>query len=190
MKNEVYFENVPHFGDLFLEKVLFEDECPIFFTLHNVDCTQRFIGVCCDIINEQRWVILTIGEETIINLLLDNITIREAFNDPCATYIVGVWKEEYEKEEYKLCKLSDIPKNDLPSGNVYFKSQKYFEDYISFLYDELAFNYNCHVINIIDNYLNCNWTGTKICNTVSKLVPYTSTLDYNEKENWLKGVSI
>jgi len=134
MKNDIYFSNVPDFGNLYLEEILFEDECPILFTLCNENSSARFIAVCCDFRKEQRWIISTVDISSIIDLLKDKITIRDIFTIPKSSYVIGVWKHGYDNVIYTLCNFNQIPKEDLPSADVYFEAENgEFDEYITFL---------------------------------------------------------
>ncbi len=67
------------FGEINIDKVLFEGYCPILFTCKNKD-NDLFLVVHCTSNNEmQKWLITKTDSKNIIDLLQDKKTIREAF---------------------------------------------------------------------------------------------------------------
>ena len=131
-KDKIYFASVPGYGDLYLEEILFEDECPMLFILRSKNENLRFVCVCCDFRKEQRWIITPIEIPDIIALLKDKITIRDAFTHlNSKEYIVGVWKNGYSDVEYKTCAFEQVPESDLPTADVYLEADGEFEEYIT-----------------------------------------------------------
>ena len=191
MKKEPYFEDVPCFGDLYLEKILFQDECPIFFTLCNSEGEQRFIGVCCEIRGEQRWLVATINTKTIIELLSDDITIREAFEADNQAYISIVWKPDYEKEKYKFYSRFDVPRNDLPSGGVHFQAEGEFDDYIRLLKSlssEESYRIVIDACDLFQNIENVSWYPIECSEPIAMINTPTNELAYNYANRCYNGI--
>ena len=66
-------------GQLYIDKVLFESNIPILFVCKNKE-EELFLCVCCQSnINGKKWLISSVDEETLILLLSDKISIRDAF---------------------------------------------------------------------------------------------------------------
>lgn len=131
MTNKNYFTNIPNIGDLDIEQVLVEDDFPIFFTL--ISKTQkRYICVCCEIYEEQRWIISPISKDILIKLLKDEITIHDAFiTQDIEKCIIAHWSKENPVLRYDLVDTCDVPKDDLPL-NEYLEDDNAIE-YIEFL---------------------------------------------------------
>lgn len=76
MKN---FFNIEPFGELYIDRIFFEANAPILFSCKNAD-NQLFLSVCC-VSNStmNKWLVSKINIDTLIELLSDKITIRDAF---------------------------------------------------------------------------------------------------------------
>ncbi len=133
MRNKSYFTDIPNIGDLDLEKVLFEDICPIFFTLISKE-QKRYIGVCCELYGEQRWLISPISDSNLIRMLKDEISMRDAFltqnTEKC---IIAHWSKENPTIRYDLVDTCNLPKDDLPLGECLESEDDEIEEYIELL---------------------------------------------------------
>ena len=66
-------------GKLRLDRVLFESYHPILFTCLN-EKNELFLCVCCQADKERKkWLITTVRPSTVVDMLLNRITIRDAF---------------------------------------------------------------------------------------------------------------
>lgn len=73
------FFEIEKIGMLKVDRVLFESYIPILFTCTNEE-NELFLCVCCQAnATGKKWLITKTSPQVIINLLKDNITIREAF---------------------------------------------------------------------------------------------------------------
>lgn len=73
-----YF-NIKQYGNLFIDKILFEASYPILFICKNAE-EQLFICSCfLNNEEERRWLITGITPDVIIKLLNDEITLRDSF---------------------------------------------------------------------------------------------------------------
>jgi len=165
-KNDIYFNDVPKFGDLYLEETLFEDECPMLFVLRNKDSSKRFISVCCDFRKEQRWIISTTSVKAILDLLNDKITIRDIFTKPNESFIIAKWERGFENVKFKECNLSQIDEEDLPTGGIFFEADGEFDEYISFL--ELLKSESMYQIYLSIDYRN-NDIYSEVYNTFESI---------------------
>lgn len=125
MKN--YFTNIPTIGDLSIERILVEDDCPILFTLISKE-NKRCISICCEIYEEQRWLISPISKIKLIKLLKNEITLREAFitQEDC---IIAHWSKENPILRYEI--VHNLPECDLPIDE-YLENDEV-NEYIKFL---------------------------------------------------------
>ena len=78
MEVERIFNKVPMFKDLKLDIVLFESKYPVLFTCINEN--EVYLFSCC-LVNAKvaKWIGTKTDYETLIKLLQNTITIREAF---------------------------------------------------------------------------------------------------------------
>lgn len=132
-KNDVYFKNLDYLGDLNIDYIIFDYEYPVLFTcLDNKN--NLYLCVCCDIRNEQRWIITTINEDTLINMLSDKITIRDAFViEKFDHYLVKYYGPNKPEECIKVF-VSDIPTEDLPMEEEVIEADEgEFDQYIEVL---------------------------------------------------------
>lgn len=75
-----YFLNFKETGALKLDKVIFESYYPILFTCKNESNGKLYLCVCSQADSKQKkWLIKEVTLQTVIDLLSDKITIRDAF---------------------------------------------------------------------------------------------------------------
>ncbi len=75
-----YFFNFKETGALKLDKVIFESYYPILFTCKNESNGKLYLCVCSQADSKQKtWFIKEVTLQTVIDLLSDKITIRDAF---------------------------------------------------------------------------------------------------------------
>jgi hypothetical protein len=115
-------------GTLYLDRVLFETNIPILFICKN-DKDELFICVCCQMNEEgQRWLISSITEETIIKMLKDRITIREAFLMDPSYRISAIWKNN------KL--IIERDNNDWNNNSIYLPKKDAFIEAVDEEFDD------------------------------------------------------
>lgn len=125
-----YFTDVPKFGDLHVDEILLEDVYPILFTLKNED-GELFLCLCCEIRNEQRWILNPISNKNLIALLTNMLTIRKAFTDGAENKIVAVRDYSTEQDTFKIIPVQKLDPDDLPSEDELLDADDgEFNDYI------------------------------------------------------------
>lgn len=111
------FVKTDHYGQLFIDQVLFESYVPIIFTCKNSN-NDLFISVCCQNNGEgSKWLIGKTDPLSIIRLLKDEVTIRSLLIQYCSDrfvvdyagdqFIVDSESKEYWDEDSKY-----LPKKD------------------------------------------------------------------------------
>lgn len=92
------FVKTDKYGKLYMDKILFESYFPIIFTCKN-DNDEIFIGVCCQN-NEKgrKWLIGRTNGGSIVNMLRDEITIRELL----LKYSSGKISVDFENGKYAV----------------------------------------------------------------------------------------
>lgn len=117
---EKYFENVEGVGDLYLEKTFlrFEEENVLFICLD--DAGNRYLGVCYEMRCALKWVLCRISRETILQMLLKLITVRECYEHSQDEILLITYTEEAgECSEWK--NLNAIDTNILPDRDFRLK---------------------------------------------------------------------
>lgn len=113
---ETYFKNTPLYGDLYIEKVLFECEyIPIVFTCKNSE-NIRCLCVCDDIIESESWILIKISNSILLAVLNDDISVCKAFEIEVDD--VTVINRINGNINYKVMRYSDIGINELPDVNL------------------------------------------------------------------------
>lgn len=125
-----FFKSIIDIGSLNIEYIIFEDDYPILFTCRDKN-NQLYLCVCCDIIKEQRWIISKTDIKTIVGMLTNKITLRNAFKNDTNEHYIVIWNYKDEKDKSKKVKYEEIDKSDLPTANEYFDSEEdEFKEYI------------------------------------------------------------
>lgn len=117
MMNELYFEKVPHLGNLYLDYVFheFEGEPILFMCTDNEE--NLFLCTCFEIRYEQKWLVAECNVETLGELIRKSIDIKTALckNEMLTTITMNT--EGKETHSYK--KISEINELDFPKEETY-----------------------------------------------------------------------
>ena len=121
MNVEKIFRQVAAFSGIVLDKILFESKYPVMFTCKKDNDIYLFI--CCmvnaDIV---EWIGTRTDYDTLIGLLENKITIRDAFlNVTDKKYLV---KYDGLKVSYTETKAESIPDKLLPSAGEYMDAEE------------------------------------------------------------------
>jgi len=117
-----YFQDVPSYGNLSIEYIVIDDAYPVLFVLENTS-KKRFICVCCDIRQEQRWIINPVGHEDLYKLLCNHITLMECFLVGSADKVIAVHSYETNMDNYRLVTRDELDTDDLPMSGEYLDAQ-------------------------------------------------------------------
>lgn len=120
MEVERIFRKIPEFGKISLDTVLFESRYPVLFTCKDTEDIYMFI--CC-LVNEEvaRWIGTKTDYSTLIDLLENKITIRDAY--------LGITKDkiliEYDGKnaKYRMVSAEEIPDEWLPTYGEYMDAE-------------------------------------------------------------------
>lgn len=137
------FVKLEKYGRLYIEKILFESNYPILFTCINQE-KNRFLCVCCQN-NEKgkKWLITKATSDTILSMLKDEISIREAFlkDKTCRISLVRKNNKEY----------SEHDNEDWNENSIYLpKKGEYIEADDEEFSEEIAYFNSGNFPNIID----------------------------------------
>lgn len=126
------FIKLEKYGQLYIDKILFESYFPVIFTCIN-DNKDIFISVCCQN-NEKgcKWLLGKTNGTSIVRMLRDEVTVRQLLLE-CSSGIISV---DYTKNGYAVaCNNSDWDENSpyLPKEDSYMYAEDgEFEDEICY----------------------------------------------------------
>ncbi|MBV7271642.1 hypothetical protein JMF89_04060 [Clostridiaceae bacterium UIB06] len=125
-----YFENIKGVGSLDIEYIIFESEYPVLFTCRDT-YNNLYLCLCCDIRNEQRWIISKTNSQVVIDMLSDKITLYDSLRSPYDKNYVVTWSYVEQKETVLECQFSEMDELDLPVKDEYIEAEDgEFEEYI------------------------------------------------------------
>lgn len=117
---ETIFRKIPDFQTMTFDTVLFESRYPVLFTCKNKGTVYLFI---CYLVNSEKikWIGTRTTYENLIELLENNITIRDAFLNVTDHKIMI----EYDGEniEYQWKESEDISEKILPTAGEYMDAE-------------------------------------------------------------------
>lgn len=131
MKTEDIFRKIPMFENLKMDTVLFESKYPVLFT-----CTINedvYLFICC-MVNRQfvNWICTKIDYKTLIQLLKNEVTIRNAFLSVTDEKIII----NYDGKELvaEIVNKDQVPVELLPTAGEYLDTEndEYSEEIVKF----------------------------------------------------------
>lgn len=131
-----YFENVSGIGTLYLEKTFlkFEEENILFVCLD--DAGNRYLGVCYEMRYALKWVLCQVSKETILQMLLKLVTVRECFERAGDNLVLITYTEENGEEANRKC-LQEIDTNILPDEDFVLKYDAEKDAYCAYICNEM-----------------------------------------------------
>ena len=124
-----YFENVPNYGNLSVEEVFYEDGYLILFVLKS-EKGQRFLAYCCEIRNEQRWILSQVSNQDLIDLIHNKVSVYNILTNTME-HIVVVRNYETRTESFKPILTHDLDELDLHAKEEFLDVD--IEDYETYL---------------------------------------------------------
>lgn len=85
---EIYFENTPNIGNLYLEHIFYEYGEPILFVCCGSN-NRRYLCSCCKL--SERWILSQVSEEELIQLIDNSISIRSLFESRTHSLFMVSW---------------------------------------------------------------------------------------------------
>ncbi len=120
-----YF-NFKQTGELKLDIIIFESYYPILFTCINKN-NDVFLCVCCQAdSNIKKWLMTDVSPKTVIELLSNEITLRNSFlKDSGSKYsiIYNIKNKKYEIEEDNINDWNVEESKDLPTASEYMDAE-------------------------------------------------------------------
>lgn len=121
IKVEEILQNVPELRGLQLDMVFFEAKYPIIFTCKNEN--QKYLFSCCAFnSNEIKWIGAKTDSNTVLKMLQNEITVREAFlKDEGKLMVIS-----YNGQKV-ICEYLDkdgVSPELLPTEGMYFEAEE------------------------------------------------------------------
>lgn len=127
-----YFSNLPYIGNLEIDYVFAEYDCPIIFTCIDKD-NNIFFCACICMDNIQKWLVTAVDSDTIVDYVKNKVSNREMFTKSNCVYVLS-WKYGFTKENCKMLSGDKIPEDELPPVNTFLEADdEEFSDYINVL---------------------------------------------------------
>ena len=78
MTKQIYFENTPEYGDLYIDYIFHYDDQPILFTLKD-DFSNLYLCVCYELCEYQKWFIANIDFNDLKEMNDNKKSVLESF---------------------------------------------------------------------------------------------------------------
>lgn len=169
-----YFKDIKGVGSLDIEYIIFEAGYPVMFT-----CTDKFndlyLCLCCDIRNEQRWIISRTNPDIVKDMLSDKISLYDSLKSPYSKNHIVKWSYKAQKEESYEVDFSDIDELDLPVRDEYIEAEDdEFKEYI----DRLITRKNNYEVTEVK--INTIKARVMKCKKISIEIQYTQDDKYRD----------
>ena len=120
MQIEKIFRKIPIFRDIKIDKILFESSYPILFTC--IENINIYLFICCvNNSDETKWVGTKTSYPNLIELLTNEITIRDAFanvTDKKFLITKKVTGVNFNEVDFK-----DLPQDLLPTAGEFLETE-------------------------------------------------------------------
>ena len=156
--SNVFFNNVPNIGDLFINKVLLEYELePVIFVCKDSH-DNFFLCICDDFIDTKRsWIAIKIPVKVLMDIINDKITLLSAFKKSENKTIVIDYYPDQKNYDYHMMNFSDIDETELPYEDQYLDEKGNFDDYIDYLKSYIISYDTQHDFDYLDSiFININ----------------------------------
>lgn len=120
MTRQIYFENTPEYGDLYIDYIFHYDDQPILFTLKD-DFSNLYLCVCYELCEYQKWFIAKVdfddlkemndNKKSVLELFLKNQSLLQAQRK-------SLTKEIF----YRLESTNEIDTDLLPEKDFYLET--------------------------------------------------------------------
>ena len=140
MNPSPYFSNVLEIGDLTLDYVFAEQDCPIIFTCKDKN-DKLYFCVCITMTNIQKWVLTKVSFNRLKDYINNRISSYDMFKNSENKLFVLSWNYGYSKENCKIITSEKVTDDDLPQKNAFLDAyDDEFNDYIEIVSNRLLMN--------------------------------------------------
>ena len=104
----------------FMDHVFFETKYPIFFSCIDEN-GELYIATFCDTREELRWILAKITQESLIQMIYDQISLYELYDQSKTYYVI---QERNGKRSCNIYDNATIDKLDFPTKGEYLEAEK------------------------------------------------------------------
>lgn len=134
---EPFFKDVPAFGSLYTDEILVECEYRLLFTLKD-NRNNRYLCICFDTHEKQKWYLTPIPRETLIGLLRNRIPIAAPFKSPLGNKIHAVMDYLTRRTAFSEIDALGVRGGDLPGPDELLDAEEHeYDDYVARLYRDI-----------------------------------------------------
>lgn len=179
-----YFSNVPSIGDLEMDYIIVENDCPIVFICKDKK-DQIYFCNCVTMVEIQKWLITRVNEDILKEYFNNKISNYQIFNNSKNKIFVVTWSYECLKENYKIVSNNNLNDDELPQKNSFLDAEPgEFDDYLNILKNryisELTKSFERQVkisdsIQLINKLINYIPNYKDVVNEKSEKVSYESS---------------
>lgn len=145
---------IERYGQLWIDQIFFESYIPIIFSCKDKN-NNTFISVCCQSNkNGKMWLIGKTEPARIIDLLQENISVRELLADYCSDKIIATYKDGEYSVAFTGNEWGDVNSKYLPKEDSYMDSDPgEFEDEIKYFRSLMQIKYPDHDYKCIEDLI-------------------------------------
>ena len=133
-----YFSDLPYIGDLKIDYVFAEFDCPIIFTCQNDD-NDLFFCICICMDNIQKWLLTKVSFDKMFDYIKNNISNRDMFIKSDNKVYILSWNYGYIKEDSQLVSGNSLTDEELPPAETFLNAfNGEFNDYFDILKNRQA----------------------------------------------------
>lgn len=111
-----YFENVPLYGTMHMERVIIDYDYPLLSVLKD-DEGKRYISICYSVMDAQRWIVVPISDKKLIRLLTNKIPIAAPYQESKSGIVIATRNYSTRQDSFQIISAIDIPDNCLPDAD-------------------------------------------------------------------------
>lgn len=125
--NNLYFNNVPSIGLLYVEKILFSfEDIAMVFVCHDED-KNRYLCVCDEVFDKESWIIVKVSNDELLGILNDERTVLSLYKSKKIVIADRAFGEDI---KYCVMNECEIDSDEFPVCNQYLEMKKYLSEYI------------------------------------------------------------
>lgn len=117
---EPYFKNIGNIGNLHLDYIFAEYDCPILFTCYDDD-KNLYLCDCVSMTNIQKWLVARIDTDQLYKFINNKISIRNMFVTKDSVYVL-TWHYGDKFENYNEVKGSSLTEDELPPAETFLEA--------------------------------------------------------------------
>ena len=118
-----YFQDVPGYGNLYVEQVIVEYVYPLLSVLKD-SSGQRYLCMCFDTRGMQQWLISPISVTSLVRMLTIRLTLKDSFVRDTDTVIYAYRNYETRTDSFARMTPGEVPAEYLPEQGEYLDAEQ------------------------------------------------------------------